>query len=104
MYKICFFVPENSATPVKKAMFDAGAGRLGHYEQCSFEVSGTGQFKPLLGAVPFIGTVGELEYVKELKVEMVCTDECLKKVIAAMKENHPYEMPAFDVIKLVDIT
>ena len=104
MYKINFFVPENAAEVVKAAMFAVGAGKIGNYEQCSFETFGTGQFKPLLGAKPFIGTIGEVLKVKELKVEIVCDDHCLKNVILAMKAYHPYEMPAYDIIQLIDFS
>ncbi len=102
MFKICFFVPLEHAEFVKLAMFNAGAGKIGPYEQCSFETLGTGQFKPLEGANPFFGSVGTLEKVQELKVEMVCASQLIKKVVNVMKENHPYEMPAYDIIKLED--
>lgn len=103
MYKVCFFVPENAAEKVKNAMFEAGAGKIGNYDRCSFETLGTGQFRALIGANPFIGTVGEVEKVDELKVEMVCADACIRDVVSALKKNHPYEMPAFDIIKLADL-
>ncbi|MFA6239207.1 MAG: NGG1p interacting factor NIF3 [Bacteriovorax sp.] len=103
MYKISFFVPHNSAEKVKQAMFEHGAGRIGNYEQCSFETEGMGQFMPLLGANPAVGTLNELEKVAELKIEMVCNDECIRQVVNALKKNHPYEMPAYDIIKLIDL-
>lgn len=102
MYKILFFVPVSSAEIVKMAMFAAGAGKLGNYDQCSFETLGTGQFRPLAGSKAFIGKVGELERVEELKVEMLCDPECLRPAILALKNNHPYEMPAYDIIELID--
>lgn len=102
MYKISFFTPENAAESIKSSMFLAGAGKIGNYEQCSFQTLGTGQFKPIAGAAPFIGERDKLEYVSELKVEMICSPDCIGEVIAAMKKTHPYEMPAYDVIKLMD--
>lgn len=102
MFKIVFFVPLEHAERVKNAMFNAGGGKIGQYDCCSFETLGTGQFRPLKGANPFVGDVGVLEKVSELKVEMVCENHCIKAVIAAMKENHPYEMLAYDIIKLED--
>jgi len=102
VFKICFFVPVEHSEAVKAAMFNAGGGKIGSYECCSFETLGTGQFKPLQGANPFIGQIGVVEKVSELKVEMVCENHCLKAVVEAMKENHPYEMPAYDIIKLED--
>jgi hypothetical protein len=103
MYKVCFFVPENSAEVVKLAMFNVGAGRIGNYEHCSFETKGVGQFKAMEGANPAIGSVGLLEKVVELKIEMVCADHLIKDVIKAMKSVHPYEMPAYDVFKMEDL-
>jgi len=102
VFKICFFVPVEHAEKVKTAMFNAGGGKIGDYDCCSFETLGTGQFRPLKGANPFIGKTGTIEKVSELKVEMVCENHCLKAVMIAMKENHPYEMPAYDIIKLED--
>lgn len=102
MYKISFFVPEIASEFVKIAMFDAGAGKIGNYDHCSFETLGTGQFRALLGANPVIGRVGELEKVRELKIEMVCEDTVLKEVVMALKKHHPYEMPAYHITKLTD--
>lgn len=103
MFKIAFFVPVDHAATVKEAMFRAGGGKIGDYECCSFETLGIGQFRPLKGSNPFVGHVGEIEKVDELKVEMVCEDQFLRAVITAMKENHPYEMPAYDIIKLIEL-
>lgn len=103
MFKISFFVPEEALELVKNAMFEAGAGRIGNYEKCSFEVLGTGQFRAMKGATPFIGEVGKLHKVRELKVEMVCEDNYIRDVIGAMKKSHPYEMPAYDVISILDL-
>lgn len=100
MFKISFFVPPESAEVVKQAMFEAGAGRMGNYEQCSFEVLGIGQFKPLIGARPSVGAIDRLEKISEVKIEMICEDIFIKDVILALKKNHPYEMPAYDIIKL----
>lgn len=102
MYKISFFVPENNAEIVKTAMFNAGAGKIGSYDQCSFQTLGSGQFRALPGSNPYIGEIHKLEKVIELKVEMVCRDEIINDVVLALKNNHPYEMPAYDVIKLED--
>jgi len=100
MFKICFFVPIDSAEIVKEAMFLAGAGKIGHYEYCCFESRGFGQFKPLIGAHPAIGNVGVLEKVEELKVEMICSEDKIRDAIAQMKLVHPYEEVAYEVYKL----
>lgn len=103
MYHIAFYVPETHAEKVKEGMFQAGAGTIGNYEKCSFEYSGLGQFKPLPGSHPFIGSEGDLEKVKELKVEMVCKKENLVAAIAALKSHHPYETPAYYVVETIAI-
>lgn len=84
-------------------MFAAGAGRIGDYDSCAWQVLGVGQFRPLAGAKPFLGDVGVVEQVAEFKVEMVCTAEAVYRAIAALKASHPYEEPAYDVVKLLAI-
>lgn len=103
MYHLSFYVPQTHAEKVKEKVFAAGAGTIGNYKNCSFEVEGTGQFEPLAGSSPFLGQTGNLEKVKELKVEMVCKKSCLKAVIAALKEAHPYETPAYYVTETLDL-
>ena len=102
MYKICVFVPETPAEQVKKAMFEAGAGKIGDYDRCSWQVLGHGQFRPLDGSSPFLGEQGKTETIAEFRIEMVCADEYIRDVVAAMKNAHPYEEPAYDVWKLED--
>jgi len=103
MYKIAVFIPEDHLEIVKSAMFSAGAGRIGNYDQCCWQVKGQGQFRALSGSNPYIGAQDALEYVDEYKVEMVCEEALLVAIIEAMKLSHPYEEPAYDVIALVDI-
>lgn len=100
MYKITFYVPETHLTEVKQALFAAGAGRVGDYDSCAWQVRGEGQFRPLAGANPFLGQVGTLETVAEYKVELVCDVDHIHAAIAALKAAHPYEEPAYDVVKL----
>jgi len=102
MYKLSFFVPHDFCEEVKAAVFKTGAGRIGTYDSCSWQVAGTGQFRPLAGSDPFIGTTGTLEKVEEYRVEMVCSDELIGDAVDALKKAHPYEEPAYDVLKLAD--
>lgn len=102
MYKLVFFVPLTHADVVKNAVFSKGGGRIGHYDCCSFETEGVGQFRPLEGSQPFLGQSGQIEKVKELRVELVVEDGKIKEVVEAMKTAHPYEVPVYDVIKLED--
>ncbi len=99
MIHISFYVPVKDAEKVKNAMFQAGAGKIGNYDRCSFDLKGIGQFRPLSGSNPTIGSENELEQVEELKVEMVCEESIIREVIAALKKSHPYETPAYYAIK-----
>jgi structural hemagglutinin/hemolysin toxin protein RtxA len=102
MYKICFYVPKTHLEQVKTAMFASGAGKIGNYACCAWQVLGEGQFLPLEGSHAFIGEKGTISLTPEYKVEMVCADEYIKNVIAAMKKNHPYEEIAYQIFKLED--
>ena len=101
-YKLCVYIPDSHVDSVKQAMFDAGAGRIGDYDCCAWQVAGEGQFRPLEGSDPFLGKHGELEKVREYRVEMICAVEHLEAAIAALKLSHPYEEPAYDVIALIN--
>ena len=103
MYKFCFYVPESHVDEVKQAVFATGAGRIGNYDQCCWQVLGQGQFRPLDGSNPTIGEQGALEYVNEWKVELVVADELIHSAVKAMKAAHPYETPAYDVWRLSDM-
>jgi len=102
MYKLAFFVPVEHKEAVKNAIFATGAGRIGNYDCCSWEVLGTGQFRALLGSNPFVGQQGIVETVQEYRVELVCEDHLIAAAIAALRAAHPYEEPAFDVLKLAE--
>ena len=104
MYKPCVYIPESHLEQVKTALFEAGAGKIGDYDSCSWQVLGQGQFRPLAGSQPYIGQQGVVETVSEYKVEMVCEDRLIKTVIKVLKEAHPYEEPAFDVWQLADLS
>lgn len=99
--KLYYFVPAEHAERVKSAIFAAGAGKIGQYEHCSFEVEGQGQFKPLDDANPFIGEAGgDLEKVQELKVEAIFPLYLKEKIVNALEKAHPYEAVAYEVIAL----
>jgi hypothetical protein len=97
MKTLVVYVPETHLQDVKNALFGAGAGRYERYDHCAWEVAGTGQFRPLEGSNPHIGRQGTVEQVREFRVEMICTDERVAEVIAAMRAAHPYEEPAFAI-------
>lgn len=102
--KLVVFVPVDHANMVREAMAAAGAGKIGNYTFCSFSSNGTGRFKPEGGAHPAIGKVGEIESVQEERIEVICSRDILKDVIASIKEVHPYEEIALDIYPLEDFT
>jgi len=102
MYKICVYVPEKSVETVKQALFDSGAGRIGNYDSCCWQTTGSGQFRPLQGSNPTIGALDLVETVTEIKLELVCEDKLVVAAIQAIRDSHPYEEPAFDVWSLAD--
>lgn len=99
---LCFHVPETHLEIVKKAIFNAGAGKMEQYSHCCWQVLGEGQFMPLAGSKAFIGEVNQLEKVAEYKVETVCDKTCIREVIAALKLAHPYEVPSYQIWSLED--
>lgn len=101
--KWVIYVPPEHAQSVRAAVFDAGAGHIGDYSQCSWSVTGTGQFLPHHGATPAIGTVGTVEHLPEDRVEVIAPARDRGRVLAAMRSAHPYEEPAFDVLTLAPL-
>ena len=100
MYKLVFFVPVDNAEAVKQALFDSGAGRYERYDSCSWQTQGSGQFRPLAGSTPYLGTEGHVEHVTELRVEMVCRDEVVRRALDALIAAHPYEEPAYEIYRI----
>jgi len=98
---LVFYVPVADTEDVLAAVFAAGGGRVGDYEQCAFMVEGRGQFRPRAGAHPTIGEVGELAYVAENRVELTFPRGLRAEVVGALREAHPYEEPAFHVLENV---
>ena len=89
------YVPSSHAKEVKAAICEAGAGKLGNYDSCIWETVGTGQFRPLEGSNPYLGSTNQIETVEEVKLECICEQAKVKGVITAMKKAHPYETVAF---------
>ncbi|NKS52980.1 Nif3-like dinuclear metal center hexameric protein [Rhodococcus hoagii] len=95
-------VPTADTVRVREALFAAGAGELGDYRECSWTVTGDGQFRPLPGAAPTLGVVGEVEAVREDRVEVIAPRRSRARILAALRAAHPYEEPAFDVFETAD--
>lgn len=103
MLKLIYYVPASHLDLTKAAIFKAGAGSIGNYEQCAWQVKGLGQFKPLTGAHPFLGEINQLEQVDEWRVETLVAEHHAKAVKQALQRAHPYEEPAFDFVQIVEI-
>lgn len=103
LLKIEFYVPEEQLQRVKQAMFDAGAGKVGDYDCCAWQILGEGQYRPGAGSTPFKGEQGRLETLCEYKVEMVCTEAFIAGAVRAMKDSHPFEEVAYSVIRIEEI-
>jgi dinuclear metal center YbgI/SA1388 family protein len=102
-YKLHAFVPEEACEKVSRALFDAGAGKIGKYSSCSFRSAGTGTFFGEAGANPKIGSAGKLEEVAELHLETVVPAKRVADVVRALRASHPYEEPAFDFIRVASV-
>ena len=102
MIKLVFFVPEEFKEKVKNELFKIGAGKIGNYDCCAFETKGRGQFRANNQAKPFIGEVGELEYVSEFRVELVLNEDLMPMVEKKLLEIHPYETPAYEFYRLLN--
>lgn len=98
--KIVIFVPKGHEEVVLQAMAKAGAGWIGNYSECSFMVEGTGTFRPQQGTQPYIGTQGVLEKAEEIRLETICLESQIKRVVNAMLKVHPYEEVAYDIIPI----
>ncbi len=103
MLKLIYYVPESHLELTKEAVFAAGAGGIGNYEHCAWQVLGTGQFKPVKGAKPFIGALDQLEQIPEWRVETIVAEDVVKAVAQALIKSHPYEEPAFEFIQIFEI-
>lgn len=98
--KIVVFVPEDHHMKVLNAMCEAGAGWIGNYSHCTFNLRGTGTFLPGEGTDPYIGQQGKLEQVKEVRMETIIPESAQSRVVQAMLNAHPYEEVAYDIYPL----
>ncbi len=100
--KIFVTTPLENVEDVRNAMCEAGAGIIGNYTYCTSSTKSTGTFRPNDDANPYIGEKNNLEFVEEEKLEIVCDVDKVKKVISKLREVHPYEEPAIDIVPLID--
>lgn len=100
LMKLAVYVPVNHTEPLLQALFAAGAGSIGQYDECSFRVTGEGTFRAGTGANPFVGKIGVRHQESENRAEVIFPTWLTGKVVAAMKNVHPYEEVAYDLIPL----
>jgi len=103
LLKLVVFVPESHLDKVRNAVFEAGAGAIGRYDNCGFSTAGTGSFRAGAGARPYVGKVGTDHYEKEARFETVLFSHLRKNVIKALIDAHPYEEVAYDIYPLENI-
>lgn len=100
--KIVVTIPTENLEEVRNAIFSKGAGIIGEYTECSFSSKVIGTFRPTDKANPYIGKNNNLEFVTEEKLEVVCDIKKVKEVLQSLRDVHPYEEPAIDIIPLLD--
>lgn len=100
--KLIVTIPIENVNEVRNAICEAGAGIIGNYTYCSMSTKCIGTFKPTEKANPYIGKINNLEFVEEEKLEVVCDVNSVKKVISKLREVHPYEEPAIDIVPLIE--
>jgi hypothetical protein len=100
--KLVWFVPEEALDATRSAVFDAGAGRIGDYERCSWYTAGTGTFFGGDSTAPAVGESGREERVAEYRVETVVPEGHIRDAVVALRLAHPYEEPAYEVYPLLD--
>ncbi|MCD6202425.1 MAG: Nif3-like dinuclear metal center hexameric protein [Bacteroidales bacterium] len=98
--KLVVFVPVEYAEKVRKAVFKAGAGTVGNYDECSFNVTGEGTFRGSVNTHPFAGKPGVLHTEKEVRTETIFPAHLQSRILRAITEAHPYEEPAYDIYSL----
>jgi len=98
--KLIVYVPTSQAEKLRDALFVVGAGKIGNYDSCSFQLEGKGSFRALEGSNPFVGKEKELHFEEESKIEMVFPAYLKGKIIRTLHNNHPYEEPAYDIFAL----
>ena len=94
------YVPQKQADRVREALFDAGGGKIGRYDGCSYNLSGEGTFRPLEGASPFVGEVGRMHRENEVRISMVFPVHLKRQIVDVLRRAHPYEEPAYEILLL----
>ena len=100
--KVIVTIPAENTEEVRDVICNEGAGIIGNYTYCTMTTKCIGTFKPSVEANPYIGEKNKIEFVDEDKLEVICDINIVKRVIKTIREVHPYEEPAIDIIPLID--
>lgn len=96
------YAPLENTDQIRKALAEAGAGSIGNYDFCSFNMEGTGTFRPLKGANPHLGEIGNVHFEKEARISVLIPTHLERKIMNALRESHPYEEVAYEIFDLVN--
>jgi dinuclear metal center YbgI/SA1388 family protein len=102
LIKLVCFIPASHLDEVSWSVFGAGAGSIGNYDNCSFQISGNGTFRAGEGSNPFVGKIGKVHYEPETRFETILPRHRLKQVVKALSDSHPYEEVAYDLYPLIN--
>lgn len=100
--KIEIYVPINYIIPLRDALNEIGACKIGNYDHCVTVIQVSGYWRPLTGAVPFDGTIGEISHGQECKMEIRCKENYISQAIRVIRKIHPYEEPVFNIIPIIN--
>jgi dinuclear metal center YbgI/SA1388 family protein len=95
LQKLVTFAPSKNAEEVRSALFRAGAGAIGNYDECSYNVEGAGTFRALEGSDPYVGEIGKRHWENEVRIEVIFPASLEEKMVNSLKEAHPYEEVAY---------
>ena len=97
------YVPTANAANLRQALSDAGAGSIGDYDSCSFNLEGTGTFRAKDGASPYVGEIGKIQYEPETRISVIFTKHLQNSILKTLRENHPYEEVAYEIFPLENV-
>lgn len=100
--KIEVFIPVDYVDSLREALGEVGAGHIGDYDHCCSVIDVRGYWRPLNGANPYLGSIGNIEEGRESKVEVNCKKELVKEAIQAIRSVHPYEEPVINITPLLN--
>ena len=103
LLKLSTYVPQEHLPIVQEALFNAGAGAIGHYDQCSFLTDGIGGYRPLDGSTPFVGNVGERHFESEMQLQVILPKHVKAAVLTALEQSHPYETVHYELSVLENV-